>query len=128
MKTIRRGKATVLRLGSDDLTNPPRVEAAFDEILSLLAHRNIVVDMHGVTRLTSMALSALSAGAELVRDKHGSFALAGVNPNVRRLIKQTDGAGLMVIADDVEAALRDIEEHDAKAGGEAAESPEGKDD
>ncbi len=120
MKTVRRGKATVLSLGSDDLTNPPRVEAAFDEILSLLAHKNIVVDMHGVTRLTSMALSALSAGAEIVRKKHGSFALAGVDPNVERLIKRTDGSGLMVIADDVETALRDIEAKDTR---EADDSP-----
>jgi anti-anti-sigma factor len=112
MKTVRRGKATVLSLGSDDLTNPPRVEAAFDEILSLLARRNIVVDMQGVTRLTSMALSALSAGAELVREREGSFQLAGVSPDVRRLITKTDGSGLMVIADDVETALRDIEARD----------------
>jgi anti-anti-sigma factor len=112
MKTVRRGKATVLSLGSDDLTNPPRVEAAFDEILSLLEHKNIVVDMHDVTRLTSMALSALSAGAELVRKKQGSFQLAGLNPDVKNLIKKADGSGLMVIAEDVETALRDIEAHD----------------
>jgi len=118
MKTIRRGKATVLRLGSDDLTNPPRVEAAFDEILSLLDRRNIVVDMEGVTRLTSMALSALSAGAELVRDRHGRFAITGAGPGVERLIKMTDNSGLMVIADDVEAALRDIEADDTPAAGD----------
>ncbi|MHC5056365.1 MAG: STAS domain-containing protein [Planctomycetota bacterium] len=123
MKTVRRGKATVLSLGSDDLTNPPRVEAAFDEILSLLARRNIVVDMQGVTRLTSMALSALSAGAELVRERQGSFALAGVSPDVKRLIKRTDGSGLMVIAEDVETALRDIEAKDT----EARDAPEADD-
>jgi len=116
MKTVRRGKATVLRLGSDDLTDPPRVEAAFDEILSLLDHRNIVVDMKGVTRLTSMALSALSAGAEMVRQRQGSFAITGAGPGVERLIKKTDGSGLMTIAEDVEAALRDIETQDDQDG------------
>lgn len=113
MRTVRRGNATVLKLGSDDLTDLPRVEAAFDEILSLLDRRNIVVDMKGVTRLTSMALSALSAGAELVRDRHGSFAVTGVAPDVERLIRTTDGSGLMTIAEDVEAALKDIEKRDA---------------
>jgi len=119
MKTVRRGKATVLKLGSDDLTNPPRVEAAFDEILSLLDHRNIIVDMKGVTRLTSMALSALSAGAEMVRDRHGRFAITGAEPGVERLIKKTDGSGLMTITDDVEAALRDIETQDTPDDGDA---------
>lgn len=109
MKTVRRGKATVLSLGSDDLTAPPRVEAAFEEILSLLRHKNIVVDMRGVTRLTSMGLSALSAGAEMVRERRGSFALAGASPEVTRLVRHADVAGLMNIAEDVETALRDIE-------------------
>ena len=105
MKTTRRGQATVLSLSTDDLTNPPGVEAAFKEIMSLLPGKQIVVDMQGVTRLTSMGLSVLSAGADLARKDRGRFALAGVRPEVKHLIERSDGKRLMDLADDVESAL-----------------------
>ena len=109
MKTFRRGLVTVLSLGTDDLTSPPRVEAAFDEILSVLSQKHIVVDMQGVTRLTSMGLSALSAGAGMVRERKGSFALAGLRPGVKLMVERAEGAGLRNVAENVEAALRDVE-------------------
>lgn len=120
MKTVRRGQATILRLGTDDLTNPPRVEAAFKEIVSLLSGKRIVVDMRGVTRLTSMGLSALSAGAEMARKGRGRLVLAGVRPEVKRLIEEAPDAQLMVLAEDVESALTTTE-----ADGEAEETSGG---
>ncbi len=119
MKTVRRGRATILSLGTDDLTAPPRVEAAFKEIVSLLPGKHVVVDMREVTRLTSMGLSALSAGAEMARERRGRVALAGVRPEVRRLIERTSGARSLDLADDVESALRAVETGDE----EAADAP-----
>ena len=39
MKTVRRAGATVLSLSTEDLSRPPQVKAAFDEILTVLGQR-----------------------------------------------------------------------------------------
>ncbi len=109
MRTIRRGQATVLSLAAEDLADAPSVEAAFDEITSFLDRKHIVVDMRGVRRITSMGLSALSAGAEMARSRSGRFALAGLRPEVRRLVELADAGGLIDLADDVDGALREMD-------------------
>ena len=122
MKTVRRAGATVLSLSTEDLSRPPQVKAAFDEILTVLGQRAVVVDLHAVARLTSMGLSALSAGADVAREHKARFAVAGVRPEVRHLIEALDlGAkpkgrpegGHVEIMEDVESALGTLDDQSA---------------
>ena len=122
MKTLRRGKAIVLHMETEDFADPPPVEAAFTEVVKLLQLRNVVVDMKSVTRLNSIGLSTIAAGADVARAHRARFALAGLRPEVERLLKQTGiaddfGAGgdlHLEIVDDVEAALDKIEPDDGQ--------------
>ena len=119
MKTVRRDTATILSLDAEDLERPPQVKAAFDEILSVLQRRAVIVDLRRVARLTSMGLSALSAGADAAREHKARFAIAGVRPEVRHLIESleldaggaggADGTqrGRIEIVEDVELPLAD---------------------
>jgi anti-anti-sigma regulatory factor len=123
MKTVRRtfgsgGTATVLSLSTEDLARPPQVREAFDEILSVLGQRAVIVDLSLVARLTSMGLSALSAGADAAREHSARFAIAGVRPEVRRLVDTLSpdgGGGRIEIAEDVESALRTLDEEPGNA-------------
>ena len=127
MKTVRRtfgsGRtATVLSLNTEDLARPPQVREAFDEILSVLGQRAVIVDLRRVARLTSMGLSALSAGADAAREHSARFAITGVRPEVRRLVDTlspggaSDGAGGRIeIAEDVESALQTLDEEPGNA-------------
>ena len=119
MKTVRRGPATVLSLDTEDLSRPPQVEAAFEEVLAVLRRRSVIVDLRQVTRLTSMGLSALSAGAAMARGLSAHFTIAGARPEVRHLIEALDtggepegGArgGRIEITEDVESALRTLDD------------------
>ncbi len=118
MKTVRRSAATILSLDAEDLARAPQVKAAFDEILTVLGERAVVVDLRGVARLTSMGLSALSAGADVAREHSARFAVAGVRPEVRHLIEslglggQAGGTeeGHIEIMEDVESALRTLDD------------------
>lgn len=118
MKTVRRtfasgGSATVLSLDTEDLARPPQVREAFDEILSVLGQRAVIVDLKRVARLTSMGLSALSAGADAAREHSARFAITGVRPEVRRLVETLSpggGRAQIEIAEDVESALRTLDE------------------
>ena len=132
MKTVRRTfhsgeSATVLSLDAQDLARPPQVKAAFDEILTVLRQRAVIVDLHSVARLTSMGLSALSAGADVAREHSARFAIAGVRPEVRHLIEALElsspasrstkgcgdsdaGGGQIEIMEDVESALRSLDD------------------
>lgn len=123
MKTVRRtfasgGSATVLSLDTEDLARPPQVREAFDEILSVLGQRAVIVDLKRVARLTSMGLSALSAGADAAREHSARFAITGVRPEVRRLVETLspgEGRAQIEIAEDVESALRTLDEEPGNA-------------
>jgi anti-anti-sigma factor len=115
MKTTRHGNAVVLSLVTEDFADPPQVEAAFEEVVKLLRSRTVVVDMKSVSRLTSIGLSTISAGADVARAHRARFALAGLRPEVRRFLEkvgfpgeQKAGEGEFEIADDVESALQAI--------------------
>jgi anti-anti-sigma factor len=126
MRTIRRGKAIVLHMATEDFSNPPQVEAAFEEVVKLLNLRNVVVDMKSVTKLNSIGLSTITAGADFARAHNSRFSLASAHPEVRRMLERTGLASKddnptpqqVVIAEDVESALQSMSTEDSESADE----------
>jgi anti-anti-sigma regulatory factor len=126
LRTVARGSATIISLEPEDVSDPVRLRTAFEEIVALPKARHVVVDLGRVRRLTSMGLSALSAGAEVARTHRARFALAGVRPELTSLVERVGGSapaggpgesGRVEFAPDVETALRAFEDEEGTGGG-----------
>ena len=106
--THPRPGASVLAVdGEVDTLTAPRLEARLDEVLqsSAAAHDTVVVDLSGVTFLSSSGLAALIRGARRATAAGIPLRLVAATRAVTRPLAVTGADALFDIHADVEAAL-----------------------
>lgn len=110
MKTIGRDKACVVYLGSADLKRPKAVEHAFEEIVRVLKRKRVILDLSGVSAVTSLSASALIAANAIASARHVDVRFAGLRPLVRRFLKKLEVLPSLPVYESVDAALESFEE------------------
>ncbi len=86
-----------------DATNSPELKALF-VLLNKTSVANIVLDLSKSTYCDSSGLSAILIGNRLCKDAGGEFVLAGLQPNVRKLIEISQLHNVLKIVEKAEAA------------------------
>lgn len=110
MKTIGRNKACVVYLGSADLKRPRAIEHAFEEIVRVLKRKRVVLDLSGVSAVTSLSASALIAANAIASARDVDVRFAGLKPLVRRFLKKLGVFESLATYESVDAALESFEE------------------
>ena len=101
----QRPTAAVVRItGSVDGLTADALQAAFREQVDGGATR-VVADMAGVEYTSSAGLRALLATLKLTRQHGGDFRLAGVRPNVLKVLELSGFTSILKLYDDVDGAV-----------------------
>jgi len=101
----QRPTAAVVRItGSVDGLTADALQAAFREQVDGGATR-VVADMAGVEYTSSAGLRALLATLKLTRQHGGDFRLAGVQPNVLKVLELSGFTSILKLYDDVDGAV-----------------------
>jgi anti-anti-sigma factor len=102
IETARDGDFVELRLrGMLDSTWAPHLVSAVDDIVRAGVHR-VLLNLAGVTYLSSAGISALLSMQKKLAPIHGVFAVCHPSPQVRQVLKLT-GLERHLVRDDVEA-------------------------
>ncbi len=100
--TARDGDFVELRVrGMLDSTWSPHLVSAVDDIVRAGVHR-VLVDLAGVTYLSSAGIAALLSMQKKLAPVHGVFGVCRPSPQVRQVLKLT-GLERHLVRDDVEA-------------------------
>ncbi len=110
MKTIGRNKACVVYLGTADIKRPKAIEHAFEEIVGVLKRRRVVLDLSGVSAVSSLSASALIAANAIASARGVEVRFTGLKPLVQRFLKKLGVLDSLEIQETVEAALASFEE------------------
>lgn len=86
-----------------DATNSPELKALF-LMLNKTGVSNFVLDLSKSIYCDSSGLSAILIGNRLCKDSGGEFVLAGLQPNVRKLIEISQLHNVLTIVPKAEAA------------------------
>jgi anti-sigma B factor antagonist len=90
--------------GEVDLNVSPQLAATINELISAKPPR-IVVDLSRVTYIDSSGLAVLIGGMQSVEEYGGTFALAGMCPDVRSILETARLDQFFVTFPHVDAAL-----------------------
>ena len=102
IETARDGDFVELRVrGMLDSTWAPHLVSAVDDIVRAGVHR-VLVDLAGVTYLSSAGISALLSMQKKLAPIHGVFGVCHPSPQVRRVLRLT-GLESHLVREDVEA-------------------------
>lgn len=85
-------------------------------------HKNVVIDLSGVTFMDSSGFGTLLGATRRLRPSGGGLHLAGANSTIQRMLRLTRLDSIMQIYDDPEAAVRAMESEGAAAAGEPEEA------
>ena len=102
--TLQSGPATVVAIrGSiDGTTAPALAEALAAEVRN--GRTRLVADFSGVDYVSSAGLRAVLGAAKDARHAGGDFRLAGVRPDVQRVLDLSGFTGILKLYPGVEAA------------------------
>lgn len=98
----------VVLVGEVDVANAPEVREA---ALGLMAKgaRRFVADLSGITYMDSSGLGTLVGLLKRLREWGGKMAIAGAQPQVKRLFDITGLDEIFVMCDDAAGALKEVE-------------------
>ncbi len=69
---------------------------------------NIIIDLGHTSYCDSSGLSAILTANRLCKDSSGHFILAGLQPNVKKMIEIAQLDRVLMIREDVDAALSEL--------------------
>jgi anti-sigma B factor antagonist len=90
-----------------DAVNAPELKAEL-VLLNKNGVNNIVLDLSATKYCDSSGLSAVLTANRLCKDSNGNFALCGLQPGVFKLIQIAQLDRVLLIADNLDAALVEL--------------------
>ena len=90
--------------GSIDAVTAPEFSRSIDEIVSL-GRTRLVVDFSEVEYTSSAGLRVLLGAAKETRSRSGDVRLAGVRPDVLKVLNLSGFTSILRLFDDVDAAV-----------------------
>jgi len=108
-KDAERTFAVAKAYGRVDAAKAPELEAQLDELLSQ-GEAQIVVDMAGVSYISSSGLKVLLTALRQARRQQGNLALCNLQPKVAAILEMAGFNLVFPIGQDLEAAIRLLEQ------------------
>ena len=106
---LQNGVSVLAVVGTvDSLTSEKMLSAFLSQINAGIS--SLVADLRGVDYTSSAGLRALLASQKAIRRKGGDLRLAGVQPNVLKVLKLSGFTSIMKIFDDVDTAVASFSE------------------
>jgi anti-sigma B factor antagonist len=105
LKTEKRANALVVSVSGnlDALTAPELADAIGKELRN--GNTNLVADLAGLEYTSSAGLRVMLNGVKEARQKGGDLRLAGIQPNVKKVLDLSGFTSIMKSYADVDAAV-----------------------
>jgi anti-sigma B factor antagonist len=103
------GEVTVLTLmGSIDALTAPKITEYINELISK-GNIKLATDFSGVDYTSSAGLRALLSAIKKTRTQNGDVRLAGVQPDVQKVLNLSGFTSILKMFDDIDAAVTSFE-------------------
>jgi anti-sigma B factor antagonist len=102
--------AVVVVSGAIDALTAADLATAFEEQVQA-GKVHLIADLSGVEYTSSAGLRALLATVKLARQGGGDFRLAGIRPNVRKVLELSGFTSILKLYEDVAAAVTSFDQH-----------------